>query len=102
MRYSVAIAIPVTITPAMFAFPALAVNAAAIPGFAKLVALMLGLTAVKAVAIDLALELPFLLVNPSLAFVEVMSVGTARGAEQQKPAKHRGDQRGLPNLCESS
>src|SRR3989454_1463031 len=62
---------------------------------------MVGLTAVKAVAIDFALELPFVLLDVALAPAKVVRCSAACGAEQEKPTKRCGEQRRFPTLCKS-
>src|SRR6266851_3377680 len=86
------IAIPIAVaTPVALALPALAFAPTPFASFAKFVALMIGLTAVKAVAIDFALELPFVLLDVALAPVKVVRFSAACGTEQEKPTKRCGE-----------
>src|SRR6266852_4556018 len=98
---SLLIAIPIA-APVAFAIPALAFAPTLFASFAKFVALMIGLTAVKAVTIDFALELPFVLLDVALALVKVLRLSAACGTEQEKPTKRCGEQRRFPTLCKSS
>src|SRR5712692_9870033 len=80
------LAIPIAVAmPVAFALPALAFAPTPFASFAKFVALMVGLTAVKAVTIDFALELPFVLLDVALAPAKVVRCSAACGTEQEKP-----------------
>src|SRR6266849_2985236 len=99
----IAVAMPVEVAvPVAFAIPALAFAPTPFASLAKFVALMVGLTAVKAVAIDFALELPFVLLDVALAPAKVVRCSAACGTEQEKPTKRCGEQHRFPTLCKPS